>query len=121
MSGAMTPLTEQFWKGIAEFFQSQLGVFPIGEEDRDYFVDTLSANQASQLSGANVVDLAMLHAIAFYDQKHNTTYLVRAKMFLWRFAEALVGADLEGTLDEEAALDEFKKVLDAETDRGGGG
>jgi hypothetical protein len=121
MSGAMTPLTAEFWNGIAEFFQSQLGVFPIGEEDRDYFVNTLAEDQPSQLFGAGAVDLAMLHAIAFYDAENNTAYLARSKMFLWRFAEALVGADLEGTIDEEAALDAFKRVLDAETEHSGGG
>jgi hypothetical protein len=120
MSGAMTPLTDQFWKGIAEFFQSQLGVFPIGDEDRDYFENTLSGDMPSELFGSGAVDLAMLRAIAFYDRENNTTYLARAKMFLWRFAAALVGADLEGTIDEEAALDEFKRLLDAETGGAGG-
>lgn len=116
MSGAMTPLTDQFWKGIAEFFQSQLGVFPIGEEDRDFFANTLSGDVPSELFGARAVDFAMLHAVAFYDQENKTAYLARAKMFLWRFAAALVGADLEGTIDEEAALDEFKRLLDAATE-----
>jgi hypothetical protein len=111
----MTPLTDEFWRGIAHFFQSQFGVFPIGEEDRDYFANTLSGGTPSQLFGAGAVDLAMLHAIAFYDQENNTTYLSRARMFLWRFAAALVGADHEGTIDEEAALDEFQRLLDAET------
>ena len=117
MSGAMTPLTDQFWKSIAEFFQSQLGVPPIGEEARDYSANTLSADQPSRLFGAAAVDLAMLHAIAFYDQQNKTNYLVRAKMFLWRFAAALVGADFKGTFDEEAALDEFKRLLDDELEK----
>lgn len=116
MSGAMTPPTDAFWKSIVDFLQSQYGAFPVGEQDRDYFANTLAADKPSQLFGPGSVDLAMLQAIAFYDRSNNSAYLGRAKMFLWRFAEAFVAADLEGTIDEESALDEFKRLLDAETD-----
>ena len=97
------------------FFVSQLGAFPVTEEqDIDFFAQMLET-RPSQLFGPGALDLRVLHAIGFYDRENNSGYLGRAKMFLWRFAAAFVAADLEGTLDEEAALDEFKKVLDAET------
>ena len=119
MAGAMNEPTSAFWREVNEFFESQPGASPVNrEKDRNFFAKILEAKRPSQLFDTGAMELSVLHAIGFYDRENNTAYLHRAKMFFWRFAEALVAADLEGTLDEEAALDQFKKVLDAETDSG---
>ena len=115
MSGAMTPPTDSFWRGLAEYFESQLGTFPEREQDREFFDKIQKSSRPSELFGSGAVDFRMLHAIGFYDRQNDSAYLPRAKMFLWRFAEAFVAADLEGTIDEEAALEGFKKLLDVET------
>lgn len=114
MSGAMTEPTKAFWADITAFFESQLGTFPVaGEHDKEFFAQTLE-DRPSQLFGPGVVDLKLLQAVGHYDQENKTAYLDRTKMFLWRFAAAFVAADLEGTIDEEAALDEFRKILNTD-------
>ncbi len=115
MSGAMTQPTTAFWSDVADFLESEFGAFPISEaQDREFFRHALKANIPSQSFGPGMVDLRALHAVDFYDCTNNSSHFRRAKMFLWRFAAAFVAADLEGTIDEETALDEFKKVLDAD-------
>jgi hypothetical protein len=116
MSGAMTDPTSNFWSDIAEFFESQFGAFPpAGERDADFFAQMADTKRPSQLFGPGAVDLRVLPAVDFFDRANNSAYLGRTKMFLWRFAAAFVAADLEGTILEEGALDEFRKVLDAGT------
>ena len=116
MSGTMTEPTKAFWADVTAFFESQLGVFPVaGERDKEFFAQMLETDRPSQLFGPGAVDLKVLQAVGYYDRENKTAYLDRTEMFLWRFAAAFVAADLEGTIDEEAALDEFRKVLDAET------
>jgi hypothetical protein len=115
MSGAMTGPTKAFWTDIAAFFQSQFGILPAaGNLDTDFFVQMLETERPSQLFGAGAVDLRLLRAVDRYDRENNCAYLDRTKMFLWRFAAAFVAADREGTIYEESALDEFRKLLDVE-------
>jgi hypothetical protein len=117
MAGAMNEPTNAFWLAIAGFFESQFGVFPVaGDFDADYFAQMLEPDKPSELFGAGAVDLKVLNGVRQYDRENNSEYFGRTRMLLWRFAEAFVAADLEGTIDEEAALDEFRKILDAETD-----
>lgn len=114
MAGAMNEPTNAFWRDVAEFFESQAGGSPVPvEEDTRFFVQLLEPSQGDELPGGGEIKLKVLDAIRFYDNENNTAYLPSAKMFIWRFAEAFVAADLKGTVDEEAALEQFRKVLDA--------
>lgn len=108
MSGAMTAPTDAFWSSIVQSFATRLG-----ELEGAPAAERAGTSRPGQPDGPASPELTMLHAITTFDRKNDTSYLPRAKMFLWRFAAAFVAADMEGTINEESALDAFRSVLDA--------
>lgn len=82
---------------------------------REFFHKIARANTPKELEKLGLTDLRLLPALQKYDSAHNPAFAERARMLIWRFASAFVAADEEGTIDEEAALEEFQKVLDGRT------
>lgn len=103
MSGAMTSPTDAFWSSVVQSFEQNAA---------DGQTAAVATHESSSSGVEGNIDLTMLNAIAAFDRENGSTYLPRAKMFVWRFAEAFVAADMEGTIDEESALEQFRTALD---------
>lgn len=116
MSGEVTEPTLFFWTGVSNFLAAECGAAPASaEQNRLFFDKVIEANTPARLEKLALTDLHVLPALQKYDTQHETGFAVQMRMLIWRFAEAFVAADDEGTANEEAALDEFQKVLNGET------
>lgn len=115
MSGAVTEPTLVFWTDVGNSLASECGAAPVSlEQNRQFFDKVIEANSPARLEKLALTDLHVLPALQRYDSEHKTAFAIQARMLIWRFAETFVAADDEGTTDEEAALDEFRKVINGE-------
>ncbi len=104
-SGALTPETAGFWRDIEDFCKAELAASSLGNEPQR------SAIEPDHL------DVTVLRAASLGRGQGASETFDRVKMLLWRFAAAVLAADEHGTTREEAALEEFKTLLDAESSR----
>src|SRR6266496_839205 len=116
MGGPLTEPTVAFWKSIENFLAISCGAVPSSiEKIRKFFNRVIEAKTPLALNNIGLSDLRLLPALQQYDADHGTSLAERAYMLIWRFAESFVGADEQGTPDEESTLTEFRQALDGRT------
>jgi Holliday junction resolvasome RuvABC ATP-dependent DNA helicase subunit len=116
MGGPITEPTVAFWTCIENFLATCCEARPSSREKiRNFFNRVTEAKTPLSLDNLGLSDLRLLPALQQYDDEKGTSFAERARMLIWRFAAAFVGADEQETPDEESSLGEFRKALDGHT------
>ncbi len=106
----------RFWSAIVDVFSGEFGTDKITESrNRQYFSTFQKANTSAPLKEVDFDEAHVTIALQNYDERGQTGFAERVKVFFWRFACAFIASDDEVDAHGEVALAEFRQILDGRT------